>query len=316
MKIVILSFSFLKPEHIARLQTFGEVVEYESTNKAQDAIERVKGAEVVIADCWDVPMDRRFFEGSRDIKYISLNSTGFNQVDLSAAKDRGVLVANVPGFSTDTVAEHAVGLMLAVARHIPASNTIMQVKPFQVDPANRAHDAYEGSQMRGKTLGVFGLGQIGQRVAELGNMFGMQVIGTTRTAKQIPAVEIVDFDTMLKRSDFISINSAYVSEMKNLFNKEAFSKMKPSTIIVNTARGDFMDEIALRKALDNNEIYGYGADLLADWSNTNPLLGSERVVLTPHSAWFTKESVHKPADTIVKNVESYVNGNPENTISI
>lgn len=315
MKIAILSYSFLKPEHIAKLRTLGEVVEYQTTNNAEDAIERVKDVEVAIADCWDVPMNRHFFENAPSLKYVSLNSTGFNQVDIPASKDSGVMIANVPGFSTDSVAEHALGLMLAVARHIPASNVVMQEKPFQVDPANRANDIYKGIQLRGKTLGVFGLGQIGGRVAELGNALGMRVIGSTRTNKQVPNIEMVDFNTLLKESDVVSINSAYVPEMKDLFNREAFSKMKTGVIIVNTARGDFIDENALHEALKEEKILGYGADVLTDWSSSNPLLGHERVVLTPHSAFFTDESVNKLADTILENVESYVKGKPVNIVN-
>jgi glycerate dehydrogenase len=315
MKIAILSFSFLKPEHLEKLRSFGEVVEYQTTNNAQDAAERVRGAEIAIADCWDVPMDKPFFEGALDLKYVSLNSTGFNQVDIESAKAQNILISNVPDFSTEGVGEQVLGLILAVARHIPKGNQEMLKGPFQIDPSNRNQDIYQGIELKGKTLGIFGLGQIGIRVAELGNALGMRVIGTTRSEKKILNVEIVDFDMLLKTSDFLSINSAFSADMKGLFDEDAFSKMKPNAILVNTARGDFVDETALRDALQGNKLYGYGADVLTDWSTNNPLLGLERVVLTPHSAFFTQESVDRLAETIVKNVESYIQGKAINVVN-
>lgn len=316
MKIAVLSFSFLKPEHIEKLRTYGEVVEYQSTNNGSDAAERVKGVEIAIADCWDVPMDKEFLEKSSDLKYVSLNSTGFNQVDIQAAKVHGVAISNVPGFSTEGVAEQTLGLMLAVARHIPKGNQEMIKAPFQIDPANRSQDIYQGIELKGKTLGIFGLGEIGIRVAELGNALGMRVIGNTRSSKHVQGVEIVDFDILLKQSDFLSINSAFSPEMKGLFNEDAFSKMKRNTILINTARGDFVDETDLSTALKANQIYGYGADVLLDWSTNNPILGMERVVLTPHSAFFTQESVDRLADSIIANVEAYIQGKPINVVTV
>ncbi|KND49255.1 MAG: D-3-phosphoglycerate dehydrogenase [Parcubacteria bacterium C7867-008] len=316
MKIAVLSFSFLKPKHLEKLRSFGEVIEYQSTNNAPDATERVKSIEIAIADCWDVPMDKTFFESSPDLKYVSLNSTGFNQVDIEAAKAHGVAISNVPGYSTEGVAEQTLGLMLAVARHIPKANQEMMKAPFQIDPANRNHDVYQGVELRGKTLGVFGLGQIGLRVAELGNALGMRVIGCTRSPKQMPNIEIVDFYTLLEESDFLAITSAFSAEMKGLFNENTFSKMKPSAILINTARGDFVEETALSNALKSNKIYGYGADVLTDWSVNNPILGMERVVLSPHSAFFTQESADRLADSVIANVEAYIQGKPINVITI
>ncbi len=316
MKIAILSFSFLTLEHVGRLRKLGEVVEHQSTNNEADAISRLQGAEVAIADCWDVPLNKEVFESSPSLKYVSLNSTGYNQVDLIAAKEHGVSIANVPGFSTDGVAEQAIGLMFATLRHIPMSDREMRKKPFQIDPANRTQDIYLGANIHEKTLGIIGLGQIGMRVAEMGKGLGMKVIAYNRTQKHIEGVEMVDLDTVLKTSDVISLNAAFVEEMRNLIDKSAIEKMKPSAILVNTARGDFVDEGALAKALSEKRIAGYGTDVLADWTTDNPLLALDNVTLTPHSGFFTVESLKNMADSIVANVESYAAGKPQNIVNL
>lgn len=315
MKIAILSFSFLTPDHIARLKKLGEVFEYQTTKTEEDAIERLKDVEIAVADCWDVPLNKKVLGSIPSVKYISLNSTGFNQVDIEAATENNVAIANVPGFSTEAVAEQTFALMFAVARKITMSNAQMTKEPIQVDPANRAHDIFLGTELRGKTLGIVGLGQIGSRVAEIAKAFGMRVISYNRTPKQIDGVEVVDFDTLLKNSDIVSINSAYVSEMKNMFDQDTFAKMKDGSILVNTARGEFVDEQALVNALKSGKVKGFGADVVVGWNKSNPLIGLDSVVLSPHSAFFTNESVKNMADIIVENVESYINGKPNNVIN-
>ena len=184
MKIAILSFSFLSPEHISRLKKLGDVVEYQTTNNLKDAQERLQGVEVAIGDCWDVPFKKELFDLVKDLKYVSLNSTGFDHVDLVSAKENGVQVANVPGFSTEAVAEGTVALMFSVLRLIPMGNRVSHEKPFQVDPANRSHDRYLGKNVRGSTLGIIGLGRIGTRLAELAQGLGMNVIAYIQIAKE------------------------------------------------------------------------------------------------------------------------------------
>ena len=315
MKIAILSFSFLQPEHLDRLKKLGEVVEYQTTNTEEDAISRLEGAEIVVADCWDVPLNERVLSAASSVRYVSLNSTGYNQVDLAAASKNDISIANVPGFSTDAVAELAIGLMFSVLRGIPASDQAMHEKPFQIDPANREQDIYLGTNLRGKTLGVFGLGHIGARVAELGKGLGMNVIAYNRSPKAVEGVSMTDLDTLLASSDIISINAAFTEEHRNLIDAEVIGKMKPSAILINTARGEFVDEAALAAAIGSKRIRGYGTDVLADWSAQNPLLSLSQVVVTPHSGFFTSEALQNLADIIVGNIESYAAGTPRNIVN-
>jgi lactate dehydrogenase-like 2-hydroxyacid dehydrogenase len=240
MKIAVLSFSFLTPAHIARLKKIGEVFEYESSRAEGEAVDRLGGVEVAVADCWDVSMDRKFFESVPSVRFISLNSTGFDRVDADAAKKHGIAIAHVPGFSTEAVAEEAIALMFAVARLVTKGNAVMHSAPFQVDPGNRSHDAFKGVELKGKTFGIVGFGKIGQRIAEIGEGVGMKVIAYNRSPKNVPSIQMVDFDTLLMQSDFVSINSAYIPEMKNMFSKDQFAKMKRGVVLINTARADFL----------------------------------------------------------------------------
>ena len=315
MKIAILNPSFLTNEHIERLKRVGEVVVFDDTKTEEAVITRLKGVEVAIADCWEAPLNAKTLSAIPDTKFISLNSTGFNQVDLKAASDNHVQIANVPGFSTESVAEHSLGLLLAVARRIPQGNKQMHDTPFQVDPANPTHQAYMGLELRGKTLGIFGTGAIGIRMAELGLGIGMKVIACSRTQKDLEGVKNVDFETLIRESDVISIHSALVDEYRNLFNREVLSKMKQGAIIINAARGEFVDELALADALRSGKISGYGCDFVSQWSKENPLLTFEQVVLTPHSAFFSDQSVRNMADIIVGNIESYSAGKPRNVVN-
>lgn len=315
MKIAILSFSFLEPRHIERLKELGDVVMFETTKTQEEALERTDGAEVVIADSYDVPLQKSFFERVSGVRYICLNSTGFNNVDVESARAHGVMIANVPGYSTQAVAEHTIALMLAVARQIPRGDREMNIHPFEIDPANSEHERYKGVELKGKTLGIFGLGQIGESVAQMGAALGMRVIGNSRTKKDLPNIEWVEFDELLSQSDVLSINSAFYPVGKNLFDEATLSIMKTGAILVNTARGDFVDEGAVRDAILSGKIYGFGADVVTDWSPTNPLIGLERVVLTPHAAFFTQESTNRMADIIVSNVASYVSEKPANVVN-
>ena len=315
MKITILNFSFLHPEHIQKLKALGEVVEYDSTKTVEETIERLRGTDVAVADCWEAPLNEEVFNASGDLKYLTLNSTGYEQVDIQTAKEKGVMVANIPNFSTDSVAEQTIALLFAVVRHVPVADRAVRANPFQIDPANRSQDIYLGVNVRDKVLGIIGLGHIGTRVAELAQGLGMTVKAYNRSPKTVPGVEMVDLQTLLKTSDVVSLNSAFSPELKEVINKDTIALMKPGAVLINTARGALVDEKALAEALGTKHVAGYGVDLLADWSLNNPLLKLDNVVFSPHTGFFTKESLKNMADIIVENIESYAAGNPKNVVN-
>ncbi|HVX58196.1 MAG TPA: NAD(P)-dependent oxidoreductase [Candidatus Saccharimonadales bacterium] len=315
MKIVLLNKSFLSDKQIESLKKYGEVEVYAQTETEDELISRLKGAEVAVADCWDAPLSRRVFENSPSLKYMSINSTGYDLADVKAARDNDISVANVPGFSTDAVAEMTFGLMLATIRHIPIADEAMRQGPFQVDSANREYDIYLGQNLRGMTLGIIGLGRIGMRVAEIANGFGMKVIAYNRTKKETPGVEIVGLEDIYRRADVISLHTAYDESLVGLIDKEAFGLMKPTTVIVNTGRAAVINEDDFYEALTTGKIAGAGLDLINDWSAKNKLLKLDNVVFTPHSAFFTAESLQNMTRLIVENLESYFKGSPQNIIN-
>jgi D-3-phosphoglycerate dehydrogenase len=315
MKIVILNESFLKEKHLAKLRQLGEVIVYTDTEDEPTAIERLKDIDVAVADCWLTPLKEAVLGQAPTLKYVTLNSTGYDQVDLEAAKKHGIAIANVPGFSTEGVAEHAIALLFAVIRRIPRADAAMREQPFQVDPADAANMAYLGTDLRGKTMGIIGLGQIGTRVAELAQGLGMSVIAYNRTPRSVAGVTMATLDDLLAQSDVISLNTALGEELVHLIDHDALQKMKPSTYLINTARGGLVDDRALAEALQDGTIAGAGLDVINDWGKDNPLLSLDNVVLTPHIAYLTDESLANMANIIVENIEGFAKGEKPNVVS-
>ena len=316
MKTVVLNESFLKDTHLDRLKKLGEVEVLLGTTSEDLAIERLKGADVAIADMFESPLNKTVLANVPSVKFISINTTGFDLVDIASARENNITVSNVPGFGTQGVAEHAIALLFATVRHIVADDKAMRAGPFQLDPANRDHDRYLGTDVYGKTIGIIGLGQIGTRVAELAMALGMNVLTYNRSPREVAGIEMVSLEELLKRSDVVSLNGAYSPDQENLINEDMIALMKKTAVLINTARGSFVDDTALAKALTENRIAGAGLDFLHDWSSDNPLLKLDNVVLTPHVGWFTEESLANLADIIVENVEAFASGKPINVISM
>lgn len=314
MNISILNECFFTKEHLDKLRSFGNLTIYEDTTTEEEAIKRLRDADIAIADCLIAPLNRKVFDSVNNLRFLSLNTTGYDAVDLQAAKEKGIKVANVPGFATDSVAEQAIALMFGVIRKVALGDKAMRKNPFQIDPGKKEEQKFLGFNVRGKTLGVVGLGAIGQRVAELGKGLGMNVIGYNRTVKDLADVKMVSLEELLKDSDVISVNLKLTPETEYIIAEKELSLMKPTAIIVNTARGKHIDTKALYEALSSDKIAGAGLDVIEDWVDSNPLLKLDNVVLTPHEGFFTKESLTNLADIIINNVESFVQGQPINLV--
>jgi lactate dehydrogenase-like 2-hydroxyacid dehydrogenase len=315
MKIAVLNESFLKENHLQQLRELGEVVVYNDTDTEKLAIERLEGIDVAVADCWLTPVNKNVLSQAPQLRYLCLNSTGYDQVDLNAAAENNIAIANIPGFSTDGVAEHTIALMFAAIRHVPKADAAMRQRPFQVDPADPSGSTYLGTNIRGKTMGVIGLGQIGTRVAELAQGLGMKVIACNRTPRDIPGVSLVSLEELLAQSDVVSLNSALSNELADTINAETLKLMKPTAYLINTARGGLVDEKALALTLQNGKLGGAGLDVLNDWSTENPLLALDSVVFTPHIAYLTTESLENMANIIVQNIQAFAEGKLQNTVT-
>lgn len=317
MNIVVLNECFLSSQHLDRLKNVGEVVCYEDTRSEDEAIDRLNGVDIAIIDGFLCPPTARVLDGTQGLKLIVLPHTGYFMVDLETANKKGIKIANAPGFSKQAVAEMVIGLMFAVNRRIPLMDRDMRLDPFESDPGNKdQQNVYWGFDLKGKTMGVLGLGRIGSTVAELALGLGMKVIATNRSPKIMDGVTMVSKEELLKNSDVISINVTSGTDTKNIISEKELALMKPTAILINADQGQQVDTEALYNALKDKKIGGAGLDQVAGLTKGHPLLKLDNVVFTPHAGSSTNESfrINLP-ELVVSAVEEFVQGRFKNTIN-
>jgi phosphoglycerate dehydrogenase-like enzyme len=285
-------------------------IEYFNTLPAspQTLIERIRDAEVVINIRSSSSFSAELFQSCPRLRLVSVWGTGTDNVDLPAAMKHGVTVMNTPSVSAYSVAEHALTLMLAVARRIPSQDAAVR---------NGGWPRGQGVELRAKTLGIIGLGAIGRRFAELGHGIGMHVIAWTMHPRPVANIELVDFEQLLRTSDVVSIHLRLTDQTKDLIGNRQFSLMKRTSILVNTARGAIVAEAALVDALSTKQIAGAGLDVFSfePLPAGHPLATLDNVVLTPHCAGITPEALEAGLRMAVENVRSFLNGNPSNVVT-
>ena len=272
-------------------------------------IERIRDAEVVVNIRSSSMFTEDIFHTCPRLRMISVWGTGTDNIDLLAANRHRVTVTNTPDVSAFSVAEHALALMLAVARKLPAQ-----------DAATRAGTwpRGQGVELRGKTLGIVGLGAIGRRFAQLGAAIGMRVIAWTMHPDPALGFELVEFDKLLRTSDVVSMHLRLSPETQGMIGARELRLMKPTAFFVNTARGKIVDEAALIEALETKQISGAGLDVFT----TEPLPAGHKltkllnVVLTPHSAGITPEALEAGLNLAVENVFSFLAGRPANIVAV
>lgn len=317
MKIVVLNECFLNEDHLKKLKKLGQVEIFENTDSEELAINRLKGAEIAIIDGFICPPTSRVLESPDNLKLIVLPHTGYFMVDLEAANKRSIKVANAPGFSKEAVAEMVVGLMFAVNRKIPLMDRDMRKSPFDSDPGSvEQQNKYWGFDIKGKTMGIIGLGRIGSTVAELALGLGMKVIANNRSPKQMGGVEMVNLDELLKRSDVVSINVPSGKDTKDIISKKKLNLMKPTAILINVDQGEQVDTEALYKVLKEKKIGGAGLDQVAGLTKEHPILKLDNVIFTPHAGSSTNESFRENLpELVVSAVEAFIKGKPINIVN-
>ncbi len=317
MKIAVLNECFLSDSHLARLKTLGEVVMFPNTTTEDGAIMRLKDIDIAIWDGFICAPTAKILNSTEKLKLIVLPHTGYFMVDLDAANNKGIKVANAPGFSKEAVAELIIGLMFAVNRRIPLMDRNMRKNIFESDPGNVEHQKlYWGFDIKGRTMGILGLGRIGSTVATLALGLGMKVIAHTRTPKNVEGVEMVSKEDLLKRSDVISINVTSGAETKNFISGKELGLMKSHAILINVDQGPHVDTDALCDALKNKKIGGAGLDQVAGLVKGHPLFDFDNVVFTGHAGSSTNDSfrVNLP-ELVVTAIEGFVAGKPKNTVN-
>lgn len=268
-----------------------------------ELIRRSQEADAVVLS--NFPYRRAVLEHCPQLKYINVAFTGVDHVDLDYCRERGILVSNCAGYSTVAVADLVFGLVLSLARNIP-----------QCDEAVR-HSGTKaglvGFELEGKTFGVVGLGAIGSRVAAIAQAFGCRVLGYNRSEKHLPGVEQVDLDTLLEQSDIISLHVPATAETHHLMNGARIAKMKPTALLINTARGSVVDSAALADALHAGRLAGAGIDVFETeppMDPQHPLLTAPHVLATPHAAFATAQSMEKRAVLVCENLRAWLDGAP------
>lgn len=316
--MVVLDGAALNPGDLdwVGLERYGSLTVYERTAVA-DIAARAKDAEVVFTN--KVAMDDQTLNGLPNLKYIGVLATGYNMVDTASARDRGIVVTNVPGYSSHSVVQLTFALLLELCHRVQRhSDSVFEGK------WSRSLDFsfwdYPLIELAGKNLGIIGFGDIGQRVADVAAALGMQVIGYSRTQtdqSHRPYFRWASLDTLLAESDAISIHSPLTPQTQGLINADTLAKMKPSAFLLNTARGPIIEEADLANALNEGKIAGAGLDVLSvePPSPDNPLLSARNCVITPHIAWATKEARSRLMGITVDNLKAYMEGNPVNVVN-
>lgn len=313
MKVVILDKDTLSAGDLdfSVFREFGEVAEY-TTAPLDEVVKRLEGVDAVFSNRYQIT--RELIERCPSVKYIGTFSTGVNQVDLNACREHGITVCNANGYSTYSVAQHAITLMLLLAeRPDRYESYIREGKWTNFDARLYLLGMQE---LYGKTFGIFGFGNIGKEAARIAEAFGMNVIVCTLPADNCP-YPLVSKEELFARSDFLSLHAPLTPATKNLVNEETLSLMKRTAVIINTARGGLIDEHALTKALNEGRIAGAGLDATVHEPllPTDEILTAKNCVITPHVGWSPTETRQRLVGIVANNYREFLKGNPVNVVT-
>lgn len=317
MKIVILDSYTANPGDLSwePLERIGELTVYERTNP-EDTIVRAKDAEIILTN--KVCLMKQEIEQLPKLKYIGVLATGYNVVDLDAAIEHGIIVTNVPAYSSESVAQMVFSHLLTVTNHTEHYALQNRKGKWTASPDFSYCDTLL-TELAGKTFGIVGLGNIGQRVAAIANAFGMSVVAYTSKAadKLPPYIGKRSLDELLAESDVLSLHCPLTADTKHLINRQTLLKMKPSAILINTGRGPLIDDNDVADALNGNRLRAFCADVLTEEppKADNPLLGCENAYITPHIAWASCEARVRLLDVAIGNVKAFAEGKPKNVVS-
>lgn len=314
MKIVLLDRATLGEDTpINMLSDIGDVVSYDHSTP-EEAIERSCNAEVIVINKFKIARD--FIFRSKKLRLICIFATGYDNIDLSAAREMGVAVCNVPAYSTDSVTLFTISTVLALGSHLLEYNDFVRTGDYtRSGMANRLTPVYH--DFRGKTWGIIGYGNIGKSVGRVAEALGAKVLVNKRTP--IEGVNCVDIDTICRESDVITIHCPLNEESRNLINSDRLSLMKDGVILVNEARGAVLDEEAVTLAVENGKIGGFGCDVYSVEPFTeihpyNRIKNLKNVILTPHAAWGSYEARERCIKVIIDNIKSFNEGKNLNRV--
>jgi glycerate dehydrogenase len=318
MKIVVLDGYALNPGDLLwdNLYNLGEVVLHNRT-PAGKIIERSVGAEVLITN--KTPLSEGTINNLPDLKYIGVLATGFNIVDIAAARRRNIVVTNVPAYSTMSVAQLTFALLLELCHHVQRhSDSVMDGK--WADSVDFSYWDFPLIELSGKTMGIIGFGNIGKKVADIAIVLGMNVMAASRHHTDHSGrnnFRWAETKDVFEQADVVTIHCPLLPETKGLINAENLKRMKSTAFLINTSRGPIVVEQDLADALNNGIIAGAGIDVLSiePPSKDNPLFKARNCLITPHIAWATKEARVRLMDIAIDNVAAFINGKPANVVN-
>ena len=314
MKTVILDAFAVNPGDLSWdwLKEYGEVSVNERTLQGE-TLEKCLDADVVFTN--KTPLRQELIEKLPKLKYIGVLATGYNVVDVDYCHKRGIIVTNIPAYSTDAVAQLTFSLMTAHTNHVYEHAAAVREGQWAKCPDFTFHIT-PLSELAGKTMGIIGFGRIGKQVARIANAYNMKVLVKTNHPGVETDVEFVQTDELLDRSDFVSLHCPLTPNTQNLVNEEFLSKMKKSAMLINTSRGAVIDEKALYEALLNKKIAAAGLDVLCSEppESDNPLFTLENCYITPHIAWAGFETRERLMEICKENMRAFVNGRALNRV--
>ncbi len=317
MKIVILDGYTANPGDYSwkALNCFGEVEIYDRTSR-DEVIARAKDADMVLTN--KVVLKGETLAQLPQLKYIGILATGYNIIDVDETRARGIVVANVPAYSTDSVAQMTFAHVLNITNRIE-HYADQNRKGQWSEAADFCYWDTPLSELAGKTFGIVGLGNIGQKVARIALNFGMRVIAfTSKRAEELPeGVEKANLEELLMQSDVLSLHCPLTENTREMINRQSLAKMKRGAILVNTGRGPLVNEADVAEALAEGRLAGYGSDVMSSEppKADNPLLKQPNAFITPHIAWATAEARGRLMATAIENAKAFIAGKPQNVVN-
>lgn len=318
MRIVVLDGYAVNPgdnpwDALARL---GDLTVYDRT-PAEHILARAADTDVLLVN--KVPLTAAILAHLADLRFISVLATGYNVVDVGAARSRGISVSNVPEYGTDSVAQHVFALLLELCHRVSAHHAAVEAGGWAAAPDFCFWKA-PLIELAGRTMGIVGFGRIGRRVGEIAHAFGMRVIAAGGTGGTVPGYEPFawkDIATVFSAADVVSLHCPLTEANARFVNRELLSRMQPPAFLINTARGQLIDEHALADALNAGQLAGAGLDVVAaePMRPDNPLLHARNCVITPHMAWGSLAARRRLMAATVANVEAFLHGRPINVVN-
>ena len=317
MKISILERDSLGIDvDMSEIDKLGEVTVYPATT-VENAVEHIGDADIIIAN--KLSLNAETLKGAVNLKFVAQTATGTNNVDFAYTNSKGIKVANVPSYSTDSVAQHTFALLLYLVEKMRFFDNYVKNGTYSRSNCFSCLDMIY-PEIAGKTWGIIGMGAIGQKVAQIATVFGCKVICYSASGRTYDMpYEQVDFDTLLAKSDILSVHAPLNEYTKGLMNYDAFCKMKSSAYFINVGRGPIVVEEDLARALEEDQIRAAGLDVLCvePMPLDNPLLkfkDSSKIIITPHVAWATSEARQRCVDVVTENIKAFLRGEEKNVV--